>query len=628
MRKAKYRSISPARIRPHGWLRRQLELQARGLSGALYRIWPDIRDSKWIGGDKDGWERVPYWLDGFIPLAFLLEDEELQKVAKRYVDAILDLQQPDGWICPCSDKERASYDMWAYLLILKVLTVWHDCTGDERVQPAMEKALACLAKHIKKHPLMGWGKYRSFEGLIAVRWLLERKPGRRTEKLAELLKEQGHDYGAWFDHFRHIGPVPKWTLDTHVVNLAMSLKAGALFSQFDGSDPDAAAEKALFYLMKYHGQAPGHFSGDECLAGTSPIHGAELCSIAEAMYSYEILMGISGSSGWGDALERLAFNSLPATISADMWTHQYDQQTNQISCCVSEHAENVFYTNGEESNVFGLEPGYGCCTANFNQAFPKYAASCIMQDDEGLVIASFAPTEAETEHEGKSLKARVYSWYPFRKQFVIVAEGDARCRVKVRIPAWAKKVRVKGNEVLNGSVDFGDMKQNEYCLEREGAGGGWMTFEKNSHLVKLTVEFDYDFELRQRPEGLRCLWYGPLLYSLPVQASKRMLEYERGGVERKYPWCDWELRPASPWNMAFAAADFEYHEGPMDDYPFGDKPACWVKATMAPIDWGSKYGHANAIPRSRKPVGEARETELIPYGCAKLRMTEMPLVGK
>jgi hypothetical protein len=27
----------------------------------------DVRDSRWIGGDRDGWERVPYWLDGFVP---------------------------------------------------------------------------------------------------------------------------------------------------------------------------------------------------------------------------------------------------------------------------------------------------------------------------------------------------------------------------------------------------------------------------------------------------------------------------------------------------------------------------------------------------------------------------------
>ena len=31
----------------------------------------------WLGGDGDGWERGPYWIDGLLPLAYLLEDEEL-----------------------------------------------------------------------------------------------------------------------------------------------------------------------------------------------------------------------------------------------------------------------------------------------------------------------------------------------------------------------------------------------------------------------------------------------------------------------------------------------------------------------------------------------------------------------
>ena len=59
-------------IKPCGWLRRQLEIQAKGLNGQLDQVWPDVRDSAWIGGDREGWERVPYWLDGFIPLAYLL----------------------------------------------------------------------------------------------------------------------------------------------------------------------------------------------------------------------------------------------------------------------------------------------------------------------------------------------------------------------------------------------------------------------------------------------------------------------------------------------------------------------------------------------------------------------------
>ena len=82
-------------LKARGWLKRQLEIQASGLCGHLDSVWPDVRDSAWIGGSREGWERVPYWLDGFIPLAYLLEDRDMIARAGRYVDAILRAQRPD-----------------------------------------------------------------------------------------------------------------------------------------------------------------------------------------------------------------------------------------------------------------------------------------------------------------------------------------------------------------------------------------------------------------------------------------------------------------------------------------------------------------------------------------------------
>ncbi|MBR6727436.1 MAG: hypothetical protein IKM08_04530, partial [Clostridia bacterium] len=108
-------------IKPRGWMRKQLEIQAKGLAGNLDKIWPDVADSSWIGGAHEAWERVPYWLDGFIPLAYLLEDEDMIARAKKYVDAIIARQRPDGWLCPCDDKKRTHYDTWALILISKVL---------------------------------------------------------------------------------------------------------------------------------------------------------------------------------------------------------------------------------------------------------------------------------------------------------------------------------------------------------------------------------------------------------------------------------------------------------------------------------------------------------------------------
>ncbi|MBQ8599269.1 MAG: hypothetical protein IJ411_04050 [Oscillospiraceae bacterium] len=131
-------------LKPQGWLRRQLEIQADSLSGNLHKVWRDVRDSAWIGGDAEGWERVPYWLDGFIPLAYLLEREDLIADAKKYIDSILAAQQEDGWICPCTEEERSSYDTWAVQLISKVLTVYYECSGDERILDVLYHTLKII----------------------------------------------------------------------------------------------------------------------------------------------------------------------------------------------------------------------------------------------------------------------------------------------------------------------------------------------------------------------------------------------------------------------------------------------------------------------------------------------------
>jgi len=47
-------------IRPRGWLRRQLEIQAAGLSGNLDKIWPDVRDSLRACGPVETVEMIPY----------------------------------------------------------------------------------------------------------------------------------------------------------------------------------------------------------------------------------------------------------------------------------------------------------------------------------------------------------------------------------------------------------------------------------------------------------------------------------------------------------------------------------------------------------------------------------------
>ena len=139
---------------------------------------------------------------------------------------------------------------------------------------------------------------------------------------------------------------------------------------------------------RYHGMAI--FTGDEC-SRRDPSQGPS-CAPSD-ICSLEWLLSVLGDPAFGDRLERITFNALPATFSPDMWSHQYDQQVNQIECSVRRRNWN---TNDDDSNIFGLEPNYGCCTANLSQGWPKFAAHLWMAADDGLAAIAYAPSEVAT----------------------------------------------------------------------------------------------------------------------------------------------------------------------------------------------------------------------------------------
>ena len=616
---AEYSYISCAKIRPQGWLGRQLRLQADGLSGNLDKVWPDVRDSKWIGGGRDGWERVPYWLDGFIPLAWLLDDGDLKSRAKRYIDAILAGQKEDGWICPCEDADRGGYDVWAAFLILKVLVEWHECTGDDRVEDAVYRALKQLDGFIMSHPIFGWARARWFECLIPLKWLYDRRPEEWMSDMAVHLDTYGLDYEKLWngsdmsrkeEHF--------WYFHNHVVNTGMAIKCRAEMSEFTGEDPCAFADMMNYSLRVLHGSASGHFTGDECLAGPSPIQGSELCSVVEAMYSYEELLRISGDAFWGDRLEETAYNALPATISADMWSHQYDQMSNQIRCEKIENGKQPFTSNSGEAHMFGLEPNYGCCTANFNQGWPKFARSAVMKTPSGFAVCAYAPVKV-TAPLGKSIfTVGIDTDYPFKDTVRITVNVDKprRMTLKLRYPGFADGMKIKTpDKTIEVSEDKLERFVNVTRVWNDGD--------------KVTVDFDFDTHLEECPSGLTALYRGALCFSVPVKAEYTKVEYERDGVERKFPYCDWSIAPKSDWAYGFASTDFKVTRSKVPDMPFDrDNPPLKIETLMAPLDWKEENGVCREYPESDDPAGEPVKVKLVPYGCTTLRMTEMPDLNK
>lgn len=595
-------------IKPKGWLKRQLQIQAEGLSGNLDKVWKDVRDSAWLGGTAEGWERVPYWLDGFIPLAYLLEDEDMIARAGRYVESIMSFQKEDGWICPCKDEERASYDPWAVLLISKVFTVYYECSGDERIPPVIYRILRNFYNLLQAETLklFNWGKYRWFEGFIAIQFLYERCHEEWLVELARILKAQGMNYdtvtGLWER------PLNKWTFDTHIVNLVMMLKYEAVSCELLGEVYTDHAEELHQLLTKYNGTPVGLYTGDECLSGCSPIQGTELCAVVEQMYSYEQLYAYTGDAKWAERLEVLAFNALPAAISDDMWAHQYVQMSNQISC-EKFPGKSLFRTNNNEAHLFGLEPHYGCCTANFSQGWPKLALSTFMHDEDTIINVFPIPSELQTEDVRITLETQ----YPFENTFKYTVEAKKAFTFKVRIPSFAQHVKENGVSADDSADPIAELSFAIASGEKK----------------ELVISYETIPCMEDRPHKLKCVKCGSLVFSVPIRYEKRTLEYERDGVERKFPYCDYEYVMQSAWNYAYCGTALQVERREVGEIPFSSQqPPVVIKAEGKPIRWGLEDGYDTVcakVPESGEVIGETEELFLYPYGCAKLRMTELPL---
>lgn len=624
-----FKPLSLRDIRPTGWLARQLRIQADGLSGHLDEFWPDIQDSQWFGGRAEAWERAPYWLDGVIPLAFLLDDASLVAKVTRYVDYILTHQHEDGWLGPRTMIAAGGrpadlhYDLWAQLLVTKVLVQYHDATGDERAVGAVERVLRMLDRHIDRAPLHNWGQFRWFEALIALYWLYERSGEPWLLDLAVKLHAQGFHWGAFFERWPLTAPTPKgrWNYMGHVVNNAMATKAHALWWRLSGDDRDRASVYDLIEkLDRHHGMVTGVFTGDECIAGLRPTQGTELCAVVEYAYSLEMLLSVIGDPAFGDRLEKIIFNALPATFSPDMWAHQYDQQVNQIECSARENR--TWNTNGPDSNLYGVDPSYGCCTANLSQGWPKFAAHLWMRAGDGLAAVAYAPSRVSVEVGGVPVTAALETGYPFRDtlRFTVTAEGSARFPLLLRIPAWAQgaTVRVAGEDPVHPDAN------RFYPIDREWRG----TTEIGLTLPMSPV-------LSRRYNGAVAVERGPLVYSLKMGEHWRRVHADQ--PYRELPHADWEVYPATPWNYALdldeatLAEDVEFAEGTVGDCPFSPDGAP-VSATVRGrrfLEWGAVNGSAEDAPPSPVTSFEAPEKlTLIPYGCTNLRVTEFPVLKR
>ena len=629
-------------VKPIGWLKSQLEDQAAGLTGNLDNFWPDLVNSSWRGGDGEAWERGPYYLDGLVPLAYILNNDTLINKVKRWIEPILASSSDSGWYGPAKNRDR-----WPLAVANKVLMQYYEGSGDNRALNVLLKYFRYLHDSPPDWPDKDWRGVRAMENAVTGYWLYRQTGEPWILETIKSIENNSSDWTSYYEKFPWDSAavadkkIPlNWGPDgltAHVVNNAMAIKYPGLWYQ---QSKDERYKKAVFAgIEKYdlnHGQAGGRFSGDEHLSGKSPDRGSELCSVVEYMFSLEELYEILGDNRLADRLELLTFNSLPGTTTPDMWAHQYDQQSNQVLVSA---AKRDWTTNGDYSNIYGLMPDFACCLANMHQGWPKFVESMWMAtNDNGLALVTYGPSVVKAKvANGRDVTVSEETDYPFKGsvKLTLSMERPTRFPVHIRVPGWADSVIIRYKK--NSVVVKGD---SEYKIRARWKNGD-----------QIFIEIPMNIRVEQRYNKSLSILRGPLYFSLRIDKEYKSVKinYDNFGYKGSV---DWQITPKSPWNYGLLIdkgnimRGLKVTENPIGKYPFADKgdmvwssdSGKYIMITKdAPLvitargiripEWTMKDNSADVPPLSPvKPEGDPEIIRLVPYGCAKLRITEFPLM--
>jgi len=598
-------------------------------------FWNDIMNSVWIGGGGDGGlhERAPYWLNGVVPLAFLLKNAGIEELpgavgiwkmpwgenatlctngtdmpgatlreahshsagecyqtclrdqqckafvykqgrhscalkkaaageviqvegscfgrvgvhtappinvmaqAEKYVDYILSHQGSDGWLGPATS---GGDQYWGTSNVCLSLTQYADAIRPTNATRAMQASNAVLLhlleiqKRLPTARMSSWSSRRYQDLVIAIQWLLDRDvPSADQAKsllaLIDELHDQGADWEHWFEYFNNSDA------GGHNVNNAQALKTSAVlyrrnktFTAYGYGARDLSIRRVAHMDQRY-GLPHGGFNGDEILpspATRHPSRGFETCGVVEAMFSYNTMFSVHGDVLFADKAERLAYNALPATWASptggDMWAHQYLQAVNEITA--ENQNPHIWTHDGSQSEAYGLEPNYGCCTANFNQGWPKYASMLFFRTKDGLALGAYAPAAAVDPATGTSVN--VTTDYPFNDKISVSVDTKQPIKLYLRIPAWAVKATVNGESAANGT------------MHAVSVPAGTSTY---------AIDLAAEVRLEDWDQGAVSVHHGALLYSLPIQPNYTVYAHHFGTDTQSN---DYYLSPTSPWRYA------------------------------------------------------------------------------
>ncbi|KAH6637165.1 hypothetical protein F5144DRAFT_486376 [Chaetomium tenue] len=492
-----------------------------------------------------------------------------------------------------------------------------------------------------------WGQVRVQDTILVVQWLLEHAELKEEDEvllwetmdmLYEMSKFKWED---WYNEGKYEKVIADPTTNNPLFPYLHGVNVGQVIRRFTHSESLLNTTfNAVDWTFKYKGAASGTILADEIQRDLAPFMGSELCTAVETGYSLAYLYHALGTNSFADRAELVIFNALPTMIGHDMWSHQYMTRPNGPWALNQNRLPSLFTTANGVATIFGLEPQYPCCTVNFPQGYPKFLANSWGRADSGLVHALLSPSKVDTTiPKVGRVVVKCETEYPFSNRLRYIVDAESDFDLYLRFPSWGMLSKSFLSLAADGaSVESLPMSPNA------DTGLLRVSVPKGHSMLEYYIDSAVRVEQRERADGAVSVYVGNVLYALDVG----------GSVTTTLPHRYWDVRGkgtdefskyenvkdnyynfTKPWNIAIDPSTLEYHRGDADTgiqrgfsaLEADRGPTNYLTVQGCEIDWPVREGVAPDVPPKNPTCVTERQTyRMIPYGLAKIHMSELPVI--
>jgi uncharacterized protein len=443
------RALDPSSIRIEGWLGARIDanvakrLDVVDITPLLAGYIKKPGEQPWIG------EHVGKWIHAATLAWVYTGDAALRAKLDDTVSRLIATQEPDGYLGTYLPSQRfglypdADWDVWIHAYNMIGLLTYYRYTGNEAALVAARRVADLLIGTFPgKKSILAAGTHEGMAAtsvLVPIVELYRLTADERYLAFARYIVRSYDEPG---------GPrIVHTLLSAKDVSVTANGKAYEMLANLMGLCDLARVtgdERLLLAVtngwddivrnrLYVTGTASTHehFGADHELPNGEDAQVGETCVTTTWIQLNLQLLQLTGSSQYGDEIERSLYNQLTAAQSpkGDDW---------------------CYYTALQGSKHY--DAGITCCHSSGPRALALAPTTAYLESDDTAIVSTFESSQAHLEFGGQAVELDQRSAFPREGRAVLTIHTSrpAAFAVRLRVPKWAAPTEVEGAKFASG----------------------------------------------------------------------------------------------------------------------------------------------------------------------------------